>query len=218
MLHCKGCCGLVYPSYRNVFLLWGLITLAIAAAFFLTEKKYLPPIQASQSRFCAPSSLRQAVHFRNIWILSASTAGAMWVYNSFSSYLPAFLGGVHQMSDAGAGNATSIMQFSGIAGSVLCGCLLGRGVHSKLLLTGAAALLFAGALGTALLAALPSLFVCVFLIGMGYYAFQAAAVTAVMHMDGMQPQMVGAATAVYTGVGSLLGLAAPYAFSAIQAG
>lgn len=203
-------------SYRGVLLLWGLITLAIAAAFFLTEKNQLPSALASQAMQHTPSSLRQVVRFRNIWILSAATAGAMWVYNSFSSYLPVFLSSVHQMSAAKAGNATSIMQFSGIAGSVLWGWLLGRGVHPRLLLTGAVLLLFIGALGTALLAAAPFLFVCIFLIGMGYYAFQASAVTAIMQMDGMQPQMVGAATAVYTGVGSLLGLAAPYAFSAIQ--
>lgn len=209
----------LFHSYRTVFLLWGILTLIVACIFAISERgktSKKTKSTTSQSGSGTPSLLA-AAKFKNVWIIAVSMAGAMWVYNSFSTYLPSYLSQFRLMSAESAGIATSIMQFSGIVGSLLCGVLLGRRTPAKRMLFTGVCLIFIGALGTSLIPSGLLLYICVFLVGMGYYIFQTASVTAIMRLPGMKPTMMAGATAIYTGIGSLLGMAVPSIFDMIQA-
>lgn len=120
------------------------------------------------------------------------------------------------MSLGMAGAAASVMQVSGIAGGLLWGILLNRGFAFKPILVTPIVLILSGALGTSFITGGILLYVSAFLVGMGYYAFQAASLTVIMQLPGMEPQMMGGATAIYMGLGSLIGIAAPGLFDAIQ--
>lgn len=206
-------------SYQGMFLLWGTLCIAIAIIFFLFDGKQAHNIKKEslpQEKAKAPS-LIAAAKFKNVWIIAIAMAGGLWVYNSFSAYLPTFLAQERMMSPEAAGIATSVMQVSGIAGSFLWGLLFTKGASPKGLMLAALTIIFGGALGTSLIPSGAFLYICVFGIGMGYYAFQAAAVTSIMQMPGMLPQMMGGATAIYIGTGSLLGIASSSAFDFLQA-
>ena len=208
-----------FGSYQAMFLLWGVLCLAAALAFFLFDRRHIhaPKREADVRGKSKAPSLLAAAKFRNVWIIAIAMAGGLWVYNSFSTYLPTFLATERMMSPEAAGVATSVMQVSGIAGSFLWGFLFTKGASPKMLMLAALVIIFGGALGTSLIPSGIFLYICVFGIGMGYYAFQAAAVTSIMQMPGMLPQMMGGATAIYIGTGSLLGIASSSAFDALQA-
>ena len=203
------------PSWRTLLLFWGVFSLAAGAGLLLLRG--LPDGGAGPARAGAgggQAGLLRAARVPSVCLLTLVMTCFIWVNNTYSTYLPHFLEQLRGAELRQAGLITGASFLCGIFGCLLAGALADR--FHRQLLYGFPFLILAGGLGLGLSRDFGVLAACSGLFGFAYQGWIPLAYAVFMKDPRLDAGALGGAAALFDGVGHVLTLLIPAAYSGLS--
>lgn len=200
------------PGWRFYPLIWGAVSLAAAVVFWQVEKSHGKFTEIKRgSDIKIESSLSKVVKMRTVWCLAIAQAGIGVIQMFYYSYLPSFFTEQYGITLAQSGLITSLLSIAGIVGSMLGGSFQNV-KNKKRMMIFINCMIFV--LSMCLLNVPYSVLtvVSVSLVGLGMYCLNPLQISIFMKDPAIKPDMMGAAMAMYHGLGSFLTLLQPVLF------
>lgn len=146
------------------------------------------------------SGLAMAARRPEVWLLTIALTCQMWVFNTFTTFLPTFLETVRGVSQAHAGSLTSLVPLTGLAGTLICGVGTGILGRRKPFLWPPMAMELCAALAIMNFPIGPPLYVAIAIFGFGASSLNPPLMTVVMDLKNSSPALTGGAVALIFGV------------------
>ena len=180
------------------------------------DAKRLARAQAkAEGKKAASSGLVRAAKNRQVWIITLSLIGAQWIFNSFTTYLPAFFEIERGFSAENASQITGMASFFGIASGLLGGALSSAIGRRKILTWPSLAVMVFGAVSCLFVEGMFMSCLCSGLIGFGFTAFMTGYTTIPGELPGADNDFYAGAVAIIYGIAFILTYLIPYPYDAM---
>ena len=205
-------------SWRRLILVWSVFAILCAVMFIRWMRGKANTTQNSNKNEGknGVSSLLSAWKYPQLKCLTVAMMGCLWLQTCISTYLPTFLSEVHGYAPEDASAATGLMSISGIAGCFLCGVLLKNIRNRKAYMIGILAMMAFSVVGISVLPFKLGKHICICLAGFCFMGWTPMSMTIIMSLPAVTPQIVGGATAIMIGSGSILAFIVPVIFDLLQ--
>jgi predicted MFS family arabinose efflux permease len=204
---------------------WGAVLSCLACTAVAALIAWLilgrnPPVNSHQQAVIGAehrieSGILLASRRKEVWLLTGAMIGQMWAFNTFSTYLPAFLETERGLSRVEAGGMSSILPLAGMAGALICG--IGAGLLGRrkpflwplmVLALGAGLVIVNGGTG-------PAVYTAIAAFGFATAGLSPPLMTVVMDLRGATTEFIGGAFALIYGVSFTVSFFVSPAFGAL---
>jgi MFS family permease len=197
-------------SWQHVLLVYGLATAGVALAWTVLGRERRTAITSGPAADGEPSALAAVMKMRNILLIATGLFGAMWVFQLYTAFLPAYFHEVRGMNLADASAMTAVLPLTGIFSSVGGGIGTGLTGLRKPFMWPLAISTLIGCAG-AIISPDPTIMrLSLVLVGIGAAGSLAPLTTMLMEFPEMTPAKVGAALAFMWSMGYAGAFVAPF--------
>lgn len=181
----------------------------------IEAKKEAKARAVAEGKKVQSSGIVRAAKSKQVWIICLSLIGAQWIFNSFTTYLPAFFEVERGFTAEEASRIAGMTSFFGIVSGLLGGALSSAIGRRKVLTWPSLGIMILGTFSCLFVKGMFMSCLCSGLIGFGFTAFMTGYTTIPGELPGADNDFYAGAVAIIYGIAFMITYIIPYPYDAM---